>query len=125
MCVRKRLLVAGCSILVIGLSYSAFILLTLPPDDNADILGIDIPTKRDIYQMERIGGRANVIGIQLTSWFTSLWHGRKLAYTICCLSVVAFLLLYLLSNPFKDLSITISIINNIITNTASADMIYA
>jgi hypothetical protein len=39
-------------------------------------------------QMEVFGGKATLLGAQLDDWFTSLWHGQNLAYTIAVLTAI-------------------------------------
>ena len=60
-------------------------------------------SKRYEYEMERIGGKSNVLAAELREWFVSLWHGKRLAHTVVFLSVggslACFLLAHLLSLP--------------------------
>jgi len=41
--------------------------------------------------LELYGGKANVIAVELTQWFDSLWHGTRLAYTVACATVMLWL----------------------------------
>src|SRR5262245_3051792 len=45
-------------------------------------------TKQYLRTLELYGGKANVMATELTEWFDSLWHGRRLAYTVGCASVL-------------------------------------
>ena len=83
--------------LAAGLLAAVAVYRTRPPDDEGDPL-----TKRDIYQLERIGGKANVVASELTTWFVSLWQGRKLAYTLGWLSVGGFAVCFLLADFLVD-----------------------
>jgi hypothetical protein len=60
------------------------------------------PTKRDLYEIEQIGGKSTVLGVEFNSWFSSLWHGRRLAYTVGVLSVADFLVCLWLTDFFTD-----------------------
>jgi len=43
--------------------------------------------------MELFGGKMNVLAMEFTNWFNSLWHGKSLAYTIGCITILVFILL--------------------------------
>lgn len=43
--------------------------------------------------LEIYGGKLNVVGADLGQWFTGLWHGRTLAFTIVALTGGASLVL--------------------------------
>jgi hypothetical protein len=90
----RRFRIVGIAILAVGLLAAGTVFLTQSPDDDIEILGVDIPTKRDILQMERMGGTANVIAGEITTWFVGLWHGRKLVYTLGFLSIGGFLICF-------------------------------
>ncbi len=45
-------------------------------------------SKQYLREMELYGGKANVLADELRRWFTGLWHGKSLAYTIACISVL-------------------------------------
>jgi hypothetical protein len=55
------------------------------------------PADSKAYQreLERFGGKANVLAAELDRWFASLWHGRKLAFTVAFIAGVVSLTLYL------------------------------
>jgi uncharacterized membrane protein len=80
---RQRLLRrTGVIVLVAGLIIAAFIYGNAADvDDAADSL-----TKRDLYQLEKLGGQEYVITSELNSFLASLWHGRRLAGTIFVIS---------------------------------------
>jgi hypothetical protein len=46
-------------------------------------------TKKYLHDLELYGGKANVMAEELRHWFASLWHGRRLAATVACLTVLA------------------------------------
>ena len=45
-------------------------------------------TKQYLRTLELYGGKANVMATELREWVGSLWHGRRLAYTVGCASVL-------------------------------------
>jgi hypothetical protein len=52
-------------------------------------LGYDpLAEKKYLRQMERLGGKANVLSAEFQDWFDGLWHGRRLAVTLLVLSAV-------------------------------------
>jgi hypothetical protein len=80
---QARLRVIGLCILAAGLLAATFVAGMTASGD--DVSGAD--TKRYEYQMEVLGGKANLLATEIREWLGSLWHGRRLAYTIACLSV--------------------------------------
>ncbi len=48
-------------------------------------------SKRYIHDLQLYGGQAAVLSDQFMRWFSGLWYGRSLAYTIDCIaSFVSF-----------------------------------
>jgi hypothetical protein len=39
--------------------------------------------------MELYGGKANVLAGELMHWLQGLWHGKRLALTVACMTVLA------------------------------------
>ena len=66
-------------------------------DDAADSL-----TKRDVYQLEKLGGKELVLSTQLQEWFSSLWHGRRLAWTVGCASITASAVSFFAARKLSD-----------------------
>lgn len=48
-------------------------------------------TKLYRHDLEVYGGRANVLADDFREWFSGLWHGRNLAFTVAGLTVLAAL----------------------------------
>jgi len=106
---QGRLRRAGIGILVGGILAAAVIYRRAPAsEDWADYL-VDSGTmlsgnyKQYQNQMKQIGGQSNVIAADFSTWFASLWQGRRLAYTVAVLSLggslTCFLLAHLLGFP--------------------------
>jgi hypothetical protein len=100
---QARFRLMGICLLVAGLLAAAVINWTAAPDDGSADAILSGASKRYEYDMERIGGKSNVVAAELRDWFVSLWHGRRLAHTLVFLSVggslACFLLAHLLSYP--------------------------
>ena len=58
----KRLRVAGLLMLFAGLLLAGLVFATRLPDDDEDV---EFVTRQEILQMERIGGKANVLAIEM------------------------------------------------------------
>ena len=88
---RKRLYLGSALILVIGLCAAAAVYLTA-----GDVAYPVAPEDSKAYQreLERFGGKANVLAVELTRWFAGLWRGKALAYTLAAVSVAVSLALY-------------------------------
>jgi hypothetical protein len=106
-----RLKRIGAAILVLGLlsAIVVFIFASEAPGNATAyqiIDGVSYPvdvnnTKSYNYNMERIGGKSAVFASDLDDWFSSLWHGKKLGYTLAVLSIVSTLLCYWLAYLFS------------------------
>ena len=77
------LLIGFGSALVIDLAAMA-----APLDPQVDEL---LSTKKNLREMQSIGGNANVVAHELREWFLGLWHGSQLAGTVAVLTVGATL----------------------------------
>jgi hypothetical protein len=93
---RFRLL--GIFILVAGLFAAALFNRSAVPDDGSAYAIMPGDTKRYEYEMERIGGKSNVLATELREWFGSLWHGKRLAYTLAFLSIGGSLACFFIAN---------------------------
>jgi hypothetical protein len=86
---EARLRIATRAILLIGFAAAVVIYVTArPPAENP--LGYDpLQNKAYVHELEVFGGRANVLAAEFRDWFASLWEGRRLAYTVGVLTVLA------------------------------------
>lgn len=74
-------------ILVAGLAAAFLIYLSAaPPADRLAERPED--SKQYLRQMEVYGGTANVLAGEARQWFEELWHGRALAFSVACLSIL-------------------------------------
>jgi hypothetical protein len=84
----RRLRFVGAVILVVGLASAIWIYLAASPA-TGDALGYNSEeSKQYLRTMELYGGKANVLAAELRQWFEGLWHGRRLAYTVACATVL-------------------------------------
>src|SRR2546430_10298885 len=79
--------IAGACILAFGLLAAVQVYRTATPEEKLGIVGLDIASKRDVLQTEKMGGKAGIAANELTDWFSSLWHGRRLGDTLLVLSL--------------------------------------
>jgi hypothetical protein len=97
---QRTLRLVGIFIFLAGATIAALIYVNAPPpeDDllNAVALG---NSKSTDYELERIGGLGNVYSTEFAHWFESLWHGRRLAFTVACLSLAGALACFILAHP--------------------------
>jgi hypothetical protein len=113
--VRNRLYALSLTILIVGLcSATAIYFLSDEVEDAGDgyviVDGQKYPggfyqSKRYQRDLERYGGKANVIFDELNRWFASLWHGKRLGITLAWISVIASLVIFLLARylyPKRD-----------------------
>jgi len=86
-------------ILLVGLGMAIFIYQTAD-DDSSGVLGYQIiggtiypimPENTKIYKhdLEVYGGKAAVLADEFRRWFIGLWHGKSLAFTVACMTILA------------------------------------
>src|SRR5262249_57657261 len=59
-------------------------------------------SKRYLRDLERYGGKANVVAGEITEWVNGLWHGRRLAPTVGGITVPLARALPLASLPLAS-----------------------
>jgi hypothetical protein len=94
---RRRMI--ALAILLAGFGSALVIFITVTPAPT-NPLGYDPEdSKQYLRELELYGGQANVLGYEFRQWFESLWHGRRLAVTVLCLTLAAALLYWVASTP--------------------------
>ena len=102
----RRIYLGSLALLLLGLFAAAVIYVTTE-DDSSGVIGYEVingvaypvaPADSKAYQreLERFGGKANVLAVEFTRWFESLWQGRRLAFTVAFLGIAASLALFLI-----------------------------
>jgi len=81
----RRLRLAGAAVLLGGLAASAVAYRTAAPDDDRLLIARLNNTKKYEYQMEEMGGKANLLATELKDCFLGLWRGKGLARTLAVL----------------------------------------
>jgi len=95
---QTRLYLITVIILLVGLGSAVLIYLTAENDSDS-VLGYEIvnghaypisPEDSKMYRhdLELYGGKFNVIADKFTRWFVGLWHGKSLASTVACITVL-------------------------------------
>jgi hypothetical protein len=91
---KRRLNVVASLTLVSGVVASTAIFLTASPDEQSSLVNQFQDSKAYRHELEAYGGKLSVVSDDLTRWFSSLWHGENLAFTVAVLSVAVALLLF-------------------------------
>jgi hypothetical protein len=88
MTIAKRFRATGIILLIGGLLAAVIIYFRAPLEQARElILGIDVRTNRDVLQLEKVGGKSAVFTADFEEWFATIWHGKRLAYTVGVLSI--------------------------------------
>src|SRR5512135_315467 len=111
---RTLLYLVPAIILTVGLGSAVLLYLTAENDKDSYLVyeakvGYVHPmasedSKIDRRDLSLYGGKANVPAYEFMHWFTGLWHGKSLAFTVACITIYIsfgfFLVAYfLLSDP--------------------------
>ena len=84
----RQLQLTAVSILIVGL-VTATGIYVLAARSTDDMIAYEIEHSKQYQRMlELYGGRANVMAVEITQWFDSLWHGTRLAYTVASATVL-------------------------------------
>jgi hypothetical protein len=84
----RRLQIIAVTILIAGLATATGIYMSAARSTD-DMVAYEIEHSKQYRRtLELYGGKANVIAVELTQWFDSLWHGTRLAYAVACATVL-------------------------------------
>jgi hypothetical protein len=90
---QRSLRLACVGLLVAGFLGAAWIFVATvsggSSDDAASLRATSIridQNRREMVEVERLGGKVGVMTVQFHQWFLSLWEGRRLAYTLIVLA---------------------------------------
>ena len=87
---RTRLRWLSTVILAVGF-VSAIVVYFAAGPEAENPLGDPMQSKMYLHDLELYGGKANVLAAEFREWFTELWIGRNLAYTIAVLTILIVL----------------------------------
>ena len=91
MLAARRLRTSGFILLAAGLLAAVVIFCLVRPPEELDALSLDAQSKRDTRELELMGGKSYILFTDINEWVASLFHGRRLAYTVGVLSVAGIL----------------------------------
>ena len=94
---RVRLLTAA--VLLAGLGTATAIHLTAPPKAPNPLGYEPEDTKKYLRELERFGGKANVVATQFMRWFDGLWQGQQLADTTAALTLGLAAVFWFVASP--------------------------
>jgi hypothetical protein len=83
----RRCYIITVVILSVGFSSAVTIYLTAgeaPHDPFAEFE----KSKKFAYELERMGGKAALVANDFNRWFSGLWQGESLAYTIAAITII-------------------------------------
>jgi hypothetical protein len=97
-----RLRLAAVAILIAGILAAVFVYIAASGQDDTDALGYRVAggqsfaigngdSSRELQQLERLGGKAAVQTFKFQRWFSSIWRGQRLAYTLVVLGAAVAL----------------------------------
>lgn len=102
---KVRLYLAALAVMAIGLCGAALIYVTAGEvSDNAlayeivdgNAYPIAARTSRTyVSQLRRFGGKTAVLFDEINDWFTGLWQGRSLAFTVAAITILISLGIFL------------------------------
>ncbi len=59
-------------------------------------------SKQYLRGLQLYGGTANLLADQLRHWFAGLWHGKPLAWTVACLTILLSSGGFYVANHLRD-----------------------
>ena len=84
---RRRINQYTALLLILGLGCALVIYLQASQARVDPLLGDPWATKKYSRELRMIGGKANVLAVEIEDWFAGLWQGESLAGTIALLTV--------------------------------------
>ncbi len=95
---HTRLYLISAVILLAGVGSATWIYLTAG-NNSDDVMGYETAgghvypvspedSKMYMHNLELYGGKINVLANELVRWFAGLWHGKSLAYSVACISII-------------------------------------
>ncbi len=108
-----RLYAAGWIVLAAGVAGALWSYLAAG-EPAPDAIGYDVTgggayairpedSKRYEYEMERFGGKASILAVEIREAFAHLWQGRRLAFTVATLALLTALACFLLADALPEL----------------------
>lgn len=105
---RTSLYILSALILLVGAAGAIIIYRSALNDSSSDtgyqvIGGFIYPgpeesSKRYTHDLQLYGGNAAVLADGFMRWFTGLWHGTSLAYTVACIALFLSFVVFVVAN---------------------------
>ena len=92
----SRCHVVTLAILMLGLGSSAIIYLTAG-ETRVDPFAEFENSKKFAYELERMGGKSAIFANEINKWFSSLWHGEALSYTVAVITILVAAVYYFIT----------------------------
>jgi hypothetical protein len=86
----------------LGLGIAMFLYATASPPPAQPLEYDPFTSKKYLYELERYGGKINILAVEFRQWCAKLWHGKPLAYTIAGLTMLLSSLLWYLGASAVD-----------------------
>ena len=99
---RSRLRLIAAIILVAGLAGAGIIYSMAENAADSALLQEMENSKNYRHELEAYGGKANVLATEIRNWFIGLWHGRSLAFTVACITIVTALGFLFITSALKN-----------------------
>lgn len=96
----KRCYIPTAVILLIGLAGAVtiyFLAEESPENPFSDFEN----SKRFTHEVEIMGGKSALIANDLSKWFSGLWHGQQLAYSVAIITIVVAVFYYFISSGIE------------------------
>jgi multisubunit Na+/H+ antiporter MnhG subunit len=105
---RTSLHIISALVLLIG-SVSAVLIYHAAVNEPADDSGYEViggfiypgggaSNKRYVHDLQLYGGKSAVLADDFMRWFSGLWHGTNLAYTVGFITLVVSFMIFVISN---------------------------
>ena len=84
---KRRLQISARLTLLAGAIASVAVYLTASQEEQSALVNEFRESKAYRHELEAYGGKLSIVSDELMQWFTSLWQGKTLAFTIAVLTV--------------------------------------
>jgi len=109
---RRRLYLIAAVVLLAGLG-SAILIYVTAENGSDNAMGYEMAgghvypvapedSKRYMHDLELYGGKANVLANDFLRWFSGLWHGTSLAFTVGCIAILISLGVFFAAQHFPS-----------------------
>jgi hypothetical protein len=96
---RFRLILSAILVIGLGSALLVFVVAELP---SGNPLGEPGESKMYVHDMLLYGGKTNMVLGEFTQWFGSLWHGKRLAFSLAVLTLGLAAAFYYFFVPLPD-----------------------